>query len=399
LVITIPLLHLAGTTFGAMGIDINVTKSTDIFIYELAGPVIGMMVASWFKIVDPKPRRTINLKLAAAVVLLVCLNNISGIGRSDGVKRARISDVPTWKTDMAQMNDAKGSVFLLGHWQFPSFYPVYSFYSHNEHYAHPASQYFARYRFLALLSEFDDPLLFNVALNHNRFDRVDYFMPHNTDDKYGLTVSFSNYPDRSYAKELLYDKRCVEDTVLFTRQEGINLFKVNESGDVVKMNNPFTPESSANDSLLIQYRAWQIWRDLDSTGKDYYESILHIRDFNWIDIGPKKRIYKYSDEVQLTNAALIERPDSLGVIFTFVCLGKLKEGYRVLLELRDGEKVRDTFVIVPEINSSEWEKPGLIHCMRMIPNQPQKFDIAVGLFADTVSLSAPYEVTVNMAGK
>lgn len=396
LILAVPVLHLIGTTLGALGIDINVTKSTDIFVFELAGPIIGLMVASWFKLVDVNSKRSIVPKVIVWAVLLVCLNNISGLGRGDGVKRARTSGVPNWGTNAEQMADAKGKVFLVGHWQFPSFYPVYSFHSANEHYAHPASQFFARYRFLALLENFHDPLIFYTAFRFNRFDKIEYFMPQNHESGYGLTFLFSNYPTASYTRVLKYNTDCVQDSVLFSKLDGANLYHVNQTDNTIVPQNIFANCKTTSDTLKVKYQLHQLSKNLDDNGKKIFEKNYQLNNSHWQDFGPEKGIHKYSDEVQLTDAAIIKHNDSLYAFFSFVCLGKIKNDYKIYFEATNSHGLHEGFETIPELNSANWEQHGLVHCVRAIPIQENDFDIAVGLFKDSEQLGQPFLSTVSI---
>ena len=383
-------IHLIGSILGGRGIDINSTKSSDIFIYQLAGPVIGLLFAAWFKFDIGFSRRWRLSSLLACVVLLVSLNNIVGIGKSDGVKTARTADIPTWNTNMEEMKNAEGSVFLLGYSALPSFYPIYTFFSTNEHYAHPASQYFSRYKFLYFLQQVNNPAVFNTALRHNKFERIDYFMPYDVDGKFGLPVSFSNYPNGSYHKTLRYERKLVQDTALFTRLSGDNLYRVNDASGYSEVWNINDLNTGVADSLIALCQTKELLESLDEKGKEKVTRICNADWSKWHDILLPENGHAFSDSVLLSNLVVIDHKDSLYFLFTFLSKEEIKNDYKVMLHLVDSSGTKHNLDFVPARNTNGWKKWDFIMCGEAVPKSWQRFKFSVGLYLGPMQLGETF---------
>ena len=388
-VASVIMFHLVGSFSGAMGVSLKITKSTNIFFVQLAAPIIGLMLASFCRR-DRVGRKKSFISIAVmCALLLLLLNNISGIARSDGAKRARTS-VPTWNTNREEMKDRSGDVFLLGDPAVPSFYPIYSFLNTNEHYAHPASRYISRYLFLNHLQLIKDPYLFNIALHYNKFDRVDYFMPFKRDGKFVCQASLSNYPNRSYLKNLKFELSVVADSNCFSKQQGAHLYKVEDPKEQLDNLAMFDSVQSRLDSLKTLTTLRGLIGNLSIEGQRLAEKRLSADWSQWTEMIVPENGHKYSDRVTMLSGYIVEAADSLYFLFSYLSRADLKKAYKIYLHIFDSTGVMHNFDFVPAVSTSSWKKWDIIVCGRAVPKAYGDFDYAAGLFAKKIRLGQPH---------
>jgi len=209
--------YLLGTFLGGFYSPVNLIKANE-FAIILAGPFIGLSLAGLLRWSRLKPKMQYAVPVLALLLVAVFLHNFNVHAKSKIVRTARTTAVPTWNLDPGEMSKRKSSVFLTANEALYAFYPVYAFIANNEHYSHPASNFKDRYDFLNLLQENKEPYIFNLALRHNIFDPVDYFMPRDNKGRFVIPVSLSNYPNKFTSKQLTFDKSLVADTTLFIKR-------------------------------------------------------------------------------------------------------------------------------------------------------------------------------------
>jgi hypothetical protein len=205
---------LLGSILGALDKPVNLIKIRE-FVVVMGGPVIAIFLAAMLKWGGRGRRRFQWSSLIAGVVLLSLVAGTVGFAKHDGVKIARQTVVPDYGISPDLESDIEGAVVLGGHHALYSFYPAYAFFFANQHYAHPAADYSARFAFLENLQTAPDGYLFYVALRHNRFGPIDYFHPVRSEGKLTIAANLSNYPNGHDKRVLEYDPRLVESSPLF----------------------------------------------------------------------------------------------------------------------------------------------------------------------------------------
>jgi len=372
--------HLIGSVTGAMGVSLKITKSTNIFFVQLAAPIIGLMLAAICRRDRVGRKKSIFSIVATCVLLLILLNNISGIAKSEGAKRARKAIVPTWGTDGEEMETRQGDVFLLGDPAFPAFYPVYSFLNVNEHYAHPSSKYFNRYEFLYYLQSIKNPYLLNVALRHNVYDKVNFFMPSLDKSKFSITASFSNYPNRSYNKILKYEQEMFTDTNYFEKLKGQRLYAVKENDSRKESVVSKSSYSNVLDSLKMLVGIRALSRHLSETGRRLFEEELNIDWSLWNDFSLPDNGHDYGGEITMLSGHIIEQDDSLYVLISYLSKTESAKFYKISLHLFDSSKSMHNFDFTPTPNTNKWKKWDLFVCGRSIPNEQNYEKFSTGFY-------------------
>lgn len=188
------LFYLAGMFLGGIDRPINVPKAKE-FILFLAGPMIGLAVASCFRLARRAAWSRMAVPLVALLIALSFMHSFNRLATSEMVKTARSISIPHWGLDSTVMAvERRDAVFLTYHMSLPSWYPVYLFLPTNQHFCHPASEFLERYSMLQLTQYLQDPTLFHLVLRHNRFDPVDFVTLRKVERQWQLPVNLSNYP-------------------------------------------------------------------------------------------------------------------------------------------------------------------------------------------------------------
>lgn len=391
---------LIGSVLGVYDMSINLVKSRQ-FIVVLAGPFVGLAVAGIIRKSLLSKKNRYVAAVIASLVLLIFLHHFNGIAKNDYVKRARTSIVPTWNTDAEEMKCRKGSVFLAGSPNFPSFYPIYCFTTTNEHYAHPASRYKKRYDFLYILQEIDDPYLFNLALRHNIYDRVDYFMPRKKGNFFEILVNLSNYPNRSYLKTLQYPQRVFTDSLLFKKETGNNLYAVLQTPLVFSREKYVYATTSFKDSLLFLGRLRWIRESLDSSGKELFDQYLSVDWSRWYDLSSSEREEDFGNTVSLLSAYAVEVTDSIYFILGSQAKKDITVDYKIFLHLYPdaAQDSFENFDFVPVQRTSTWKKGDIALNCCSVPNQYKQMGIHLGFFRGDRRLGKGFWCSLNLSNK
>lgn len=372
---------LIGSMLGVFDRPINLVKSRQ-FIVVLAGPFVGLAIAGIIrKSLLSKKNRYVTATIAS-LILLIFLHHFNGTAKNDFVKRARTSVVPTWNTDAEQMKQRKGTVFLTGNPDFPSFYPVYCFTTTNEHYAHPASRYKQRYDYLYLLQEIDNPYLFHLALWYNIYDRVDYFMPRKKNNSFEVHVNLSNYPNRSYLKTLKYSQDVVEDNSLFKKETGDHLYAVLQQPSPSSREKYAYTTTSFMDSLLFLARLHWIRQSLDLSGKELLDQYVAVDWTGWHNLRLSEGKADFGRTISLTAAYAVERADTIYFIFGFQAEEDITIDYKIFLHLypTDATGAFDNFDFVPDQRTGAWKKGDIVLCYHSVPKRYEGMRVHLGFF-------------------
>jgi hypothetical protein len=205
---------LIGSVLGALDHPVNLIKMRE-FVEVAGGPMIGLMLAVWIRRSRLGPKVWRFGGVAALVAVLFLVSGMVRYAKHDWIRKARNLQVPDWGFTSEQAKEFRGKVFLSGHHAFYSFYPAYSFFFANQHYAHPAADFTNRFRFLELLQDSPDSYLFYVCLRFNRFNAVDFYWPLKQKDDLTIPANLSNYPNRFDGRTLVYRPDLTSDSKLF----------------------------------------------------------------------------------------------------------------------------------------------------------------------------------------
>jgi galactan 5-O-arabinofuranosyltransferase len=376
-----------GSVLGALDISINLIKARQ-FIVVTAGPFVGLSLAGVIRRQQIRKKHKSIAAVLASLLLLVFLHGFNVVAKQKTIKTARTSEVPTWNTDPEQMQQRKGMVFLTHNAVLPSFYPVYCFLAVNEHYSHPASRYIQRYNFLYLLQRIDDPYLFNLALQRNIYDRVDYFMPRSRDDYFEILASLSNYPNKSYLKTLKYSPHVVADNSLFRKEAGDHLYAVLGPSVLPAQKKYAFPGNSFDDSLLFLCRLRCLRNSLDSCGKELLDTYVATDWEPWHDLNVGRAQVDFGKAFSLVAAYAVETADSIHFLFAFQPRQDISADYKVFLHLYQAyqETVFDNFDFILDRCTSTWKKWDIILCYQSVPNYHGNIRIHVGFFRGSTRL-------------
>jgi hypothetical protein len=379
--VTFPYLFI-GSVLGALDHPINLIKARQM-LTVFGGPFVGLLVVTWLRSTVQSKLRWVAPVLTILALTILC-DHFSNYAKSGMVKTARSAYAPAWGTDASEMKERAGSVFLCGHETFPSFFPVYTFLAANEHYSHPASQFKKRYDLLDWLEKIDDSRVINIALRNNRFDKVDFFMPHRDGLAFDITISLSNYPNKYYTRVFKFPDTLVTDTSLFRRLKGDDLFEVLTPVEVplAQARHTFAPGTDT----LVQFMRLAMIRD-QFTPEGQTELDVHTQaDWSrWRRPPEVAEATVFGDSVQLKDFRFVSDGDSLHVLIAFEALESLSRQFRVMVHLFvDDQMSNFDFSPVPATNT--WQRYETVLCRRTIPNPSRPFRLYIGMFDRTGSL-------------
>jgi hypothetical protein len=387
----IPFLFV-GSLLGATDHEINLVKARDM-VLVFAGPFIGLAIGLLLRRRRSVPARW-TVPVVAALAIMVLCYQFNDYAKSDLVKTARKTVVPTWGTDSTEMANRAGSVFLCGHETFPSFYPVYTFIAGNEHYSHPASRFKQRYDFLDLLENGADPRIVNIALRTNRYDAVDFFMPHRDGAVFDITVSLSNYPDRYFTRLFKFPESMVADTLLYSRCKGDDLYKVlappDRSSPLLSYVRPSAPDT------LVQLMHLQMIRErLTDAGRVELDAYTGINWSNWQSLSGPGKTAVFGDSVQVKDISVVADGDSLHLLMAFEALETLSRRFRISVHLFVGEQMSN-YDFDPVNPTDSWGRYETVICRRTIPKPDRPVKLFVSIFDNLGSLTGVYKGEIDV---
>lgn len=374
--------HLVGTFLGSIGHPLNLQKATEFLIF-LAGPAVGLSLAAVIRYGRRRRQSKYAVAILASLLLLVFLNGFNSFAKHRGVKSARTSPhLKTWGTEPEEMAQRAGSTFLTAHQKFPAFYPVYLFIGHNQHYSHPASRFQERFDFLCNLQGVSDPYIFAVALRHNRFSRVDYFMPREKNGFLEIPIGMSNYPIRSYNKVLKFDRSLVTDTSLFSRLTGEHLYRVLEPSGLPDRTFLDAINLSLRDSLLQLLRFRMIRSDLNQDGQDL------LQDYVGADLSGSHtllldgEVHGFDREIELIACQAATVGDSTCLLLAYRVNRDQSTDYKLFLHLygQSGDKTFYNYDFWPQERTTSWKKGDIVLCCRIFSTPPENCKFILGFF-------------------
>ncbi len=371
----------AASVLGATGLSLNTPKVLQ-FVVVIGGSFIGLGAATLVRWSGMHRKKRPLVAVVLLLVLLILLGGVSDFAKHGQVKRAREANIPHWNIDPEIVRELKGKVVLSGHPALYSFYPAYSFFSTNEHYSHPASRYISRYNFLYRLQDITDPLIFNLALAGNRFDRIDYFMPARKDESFLLFANVSNYPDRFTSRTFAYPSDLVGDTNLFRNMAGDHLYEVaTPSPGNYFRKYVHAGDMTVNDSLLDLAKIRTIQSSLSESANDRIDRHINADWSNWESLTPTSSKEEDGREVELLSAHAVTIRDSIYFLFEFQPQEKIPQDFRVFFHVYPKSSPRfDNYDFTPGRPTTTWEKLDIVWCVRAVPRYDTELLIHFGFF-------------------
>ncbi len=355
--------YLPGAFLGAVGEPINLIKANE-FMIVMAGPVVGLAVAAMVRAGRLRRRRGLATVVIIGLLSMVFLHNFNGLIKHPMVKTARTTRAPGCGVDPGEMSSRTGSVFLTAQEELFAFYPVYAFLALNQHYAHPASQHLDRYLLLYLLQGVNDPWLFHLALRHNRFDAVDYFLPRLKEGRFQILLALSNYPNRYSHQTLVYDTALLSDTTLFRQEKGEHLYRVLDDPQQTVPDPVSTPSDWRQLLRLRLLRGY-----LNDTGRDQFDKYLDIDRAGWRRLIDDETDRSFGDRIELLDAYAVREGDSLHLLLAFYVADDFYSNQKVFVHLYPGhgETMFDNFDFTPTPPVRGWRKGDIVFNRRTIP--------------------------------
>jgi len=384
--------YLLGTLLGMIDRPVNLIKAYEFVIY-LAGPFVGLALAGLLTWARKAKRYRYVIPVLASIAVIFFLHNFNAVAKGEMVRTARTATVPSWNLDKAKMPAIRGTVFLTPYDEFYAFYPVYAFIANNEHYSHPASRIKQRFDFLDLLQGVEDPTIFHIALRHNIFDAVDYFMPRLKNGNLEMRVYLSNYPNKYARKDLRFDTNVVSDTLLFAKEQGDCLYRVKDVPSRFDSIREVALPLDLKDSLTYLARIQMLRYYLDPVGRGLLDGYLQSHYEEWQQPIPNTLPHRFDDSISLRAVYLVTSADSLRFVFGFKALQNIAVDYRIFLHITvAGEEGRfRNFDFSPFVPTSKWTKGDLVFCVRTIPSPGQPFSYLVGPFRGRHRLGRGYQ--------
>ena len=367
---SILLFWMVGSVLGARNMSVNLVKARD-WLIVFGGPMIGLMVAGLIR------RGTLagHKYVAPALLVLISItfvNTFSQSVRHSMVRTARTAQVPDWGLDATVAAERAGSVYLSGVEELFSFYPVYSFIAANEHYSHPASRFKERSDFLALLHDLQNPGLFAIALRHNRYDPVEYFMPLLRQNELQLIVSISNYPNGHHTYVFGYPLSFVSDSSIFEPVQGKHTYRLHDppvSGNAQPASR--LPVDPAKLAILASY--------LTDTGRSMVSSYAGVDLQSWRELLEPSETRLVGDALDLVGCVVKLGSDSLQLSIAYRPFRRFPDSCRVYVHVESDGKFQN-YDFDPPAQIAQWPVDSLIVLNRTMPDPGKSIRIFTGLF-------------------
>jgi len=374
--------YLLGTLAGNFGFPINVMKAKE-FLCTLAGPFAGLAVAAVVRWGWSRKKYRYVVTALVLAVLLVGMHNFNSFSRNKYVKTARSTSARPFAS-RTYSEDFSGQVFLCGNASLPSFWPVYSF-----------IRFVQRYEFLCLLQEISDPYLFNVALRHNIFDRVDDFFPIERDGKFEIPLELSNYPNGNIVRRLTFDTSVVADTQLFARQADTGIFGVGETPPRAAGFSISDDEEMPLDSLRTWLRLRMIRDNLLVEGQQLYDNYLDTEWDGWheLDVEPQSIFPRSaSSPIKLNKCFAVETPDSVFFLMAFVPERDIGKEYKVFFHVKPVDRNLPTqnYDFAPDLPTTQWLNKNIVLVGRFIAAPDGDITFELGFFRGNERLRCSY---------
>ncbi len=375
------LFYLVGSCLGSIDRPVNLPKAKEFLLF-LSGPMAGLAAAAVIRAARRSRLRRIAVPVLAALLLLVFMNQLGGFARSGAVKKARSERVPQYNLDSTRVASYRGSVFLAANGILPAFHPVYMFIVTNQHYAHPASRYLQRYKFLYLLQEVENPRLFHTALTRNIFDRTEFFWPILKNDRFEIPLLLNNYPNRLHPVVLEYHRSAIDDRTLFFRENDDHLYRVLKPGlsrsEAISVNSV----GSRSDSLISMLRWQLIAESLDSVGRQTAARLLHADWSAWRNLMADREPHRFDRQLELIACRATEVGDSTYVLQAYWVNSDQTVDYKLFLHLYglSGSGTYHNYDFRPRHRTTTWRKGDIILCCRSFPTPTEDCNFILGFF-------------------
>jgi len=379
---TVVLFLLVGSVLGAIDRPVNLIKARE-FVAVLGGPLVGLGLATLLRWRGRERRRRWWPSVLVGVILLFFLNGMIGVAKQSSVKNARTTQVPNWGISQGTKDRWKGSVVLSGHSALYSFHPVYAFLFGNHHYSNPAAFFSDRFEFLRRLQHAPDAYSFYIALKHNRFDAVEYFMPPGRGDEMNIRIHLSNYPNRYDTRDLKYPRILIQDTSLFVPEHGDNLYRLADHA-IARPENFDSSEHTRRDSLLILVWARELGPYMSEAGQARLLRYFGAGFTGWRSLISETDTPGHGSAIELSAAESIVVGDSLHLLVEFRSVRETTRNLRAFAHLYPGDTpgVFQNCDFPLKRPSSDWRKgeTALHHLAFSLPDQAARLHL--GLFDD-----------------
>lgn len=370
--------YFIGAALGAIDKPVNLIKANE-FLTPLGGAFIGLLVISLGRVFATKRRIYLAYSFVLFVVLLFFAHNYNALAKHPMIKTARTTRLPNYHIDDNLANEIKSKVFLTGVEEFFAFYPAYSFIAINQHYSNPLGKFTSRYNFVNLLEELKDPYLINLALRHNQFDPVDYFMPRLKNNTYELYIALSNYPNKHSLRTLRFSPELFNDQKLYAPTGGDNLFKVIEPPDSLYESHAYNSESDKDYKKLA--RLLLLHDYLDSDGQNRLNNYLNIGDISRMQVTDAHSERKLSQAVSILSCNLIHEADSTHCLFAVRVYENIHDDYRMYLHVFPGlNGPMINYDFTPHPGTRDWKNGDIVILKRTVPKLDGEFRFSAGLF-------------------
>lgn len=215
MLVSVPLWHLAGHVGMLIDAPLLHAKMNHIVLHLTAGgSALGLWLAG--DVGEPWQRRASMLcSIVICLVFVTYGQEFIRIKDSALFERANVARAPALFRDHEKTRPFHGTVFLTNVYDFNRYVPVFYFINENAHYAHPASHFRERIKFLSLISRSTNPTFIAWMLAYNEFDRVAFTWLQGG----SLVVFDDNFPHRETHQRVdIGFPPALFDTGYFTRE-------------------------------------------------------------------------------------------------------------------------------------------------------------------------------------
>jgi galactan 5-O-arabinofuranosyltransferase len=184
--------------------------------------VAGAIISRWPKTLQTQ-RRDIRLALVVGAVVLMGVFGQGAILNIPWVKEQQAAAVPTKLLDDVERGTRGrygNGVMVTDLEEIPEYLPVHLFNTWKAHYAHPASLFDQRARFLHRVSTEPDPKVAAAALTRNRYDRVNWLVLRRVEGGFTYAYLADAFPNGTMLKTLTFPAATLEG---FDRYDGVTV--------------------------------------------------------------------------------------------------------------------------------------------------------------------------------
>jgi len=236
--------------------------------------------------------------------------------------------------------------------------------------------------FLVALESVDDPWIFNIALRHNKFDRVDYLLPRRIGKSLEFFVRLSNYPNGHRPQVIRFAADIVNDSSVFACEQGRNLYRVIDIDERILQGErgvslPTARESGAR-LLMWDWTQSALTPEGRTLVETYCGGPLVLVDIP--DSGSNSGSFGGKLKMVAVQTAAFE--DSICVAFDLEVLVPLANSYRIFFHLYPDESQGefDNFDFSAPSDSRDWRVGDRVSCLVILPAKYSGCGFHMGLF-------------------